>query len=81
MSHQAVDFVGGRLRRSALSRQGYLSPVSPSPYSIVSHPPKIAAGWGNLVRDGAWASPRFKLVTGNVPSVPEFLWFLLRSRL
>lgn len=34
-----------------------LFPASPGAYSIVSHPPKIAAGWGILGRDGEWASP------------------------
>ena len=32
-----------------------LFPASSGAYSIVSHPPKIAAGWGSLGRDGAWA--------------------------
>jgi hypothetical protein len=31
--------------------------ISSGPCSIVSHPPKIAAGWGSLDRDGALASP------------------------
>src|ERR1022692_3668158 len=34
-------------------------PSQPGPCSIVSHPPKMAAGWGGLGRDGAWASPQF----------------------
>jgi hypothetical protein len=33
----------------------------PGSCSIVSHPPKIAAGWGSLGRDGAWASPQNSL--------------------
>jgi len=32
------------------------------PYSIVSHPPKIAAGWDSLGRGGAWASPPLRVV-------------------
>jgi hypothetical protein len=31
----------------------------PGPCSVVSHPPKIAAGWGSLGRDDAWASPPY----------------------
>jgi hypothetical protein len=30
----------------------------PGPCSIVSHPPRIAAGWGSLGLGGVWASPQ-----------------------
>ncbi|MFZ0771310.1 MAG: hypothetical protein WCA49_05145 [Candidatus Sulfotelmatobacter sp.] len=50
--------------------RGYLSPVSPGPYGIVSHPPKIAAGWCSLGRDGAWASPR--MVLNRYKKIPGF---------
>lgn len=32
-------------------------PFYPGPCSIVSHPPKSAAGWGSLGRGRTWASP------------------------
>ena len=61
-----------------------MGPSYPGLCSIVSHPPKITAGWGSLCRDGAWASLRRTAAArrswGTSPSlssvlssVPEFL--------
>src|SRR5271170_2176182 len=56
----AVDYLRPRRRitRSHPFAKDALRSPHRGPYSIVSHPPKIAAGWGSLGRDGAWASPR-----------------------